>query len=287
MPECVWPAGALLGEGALWDAQDAALLWVDIKAPAVHRFTPSSGARKTWKMPEPIGCIARRAAGGFVAALKSGFALIDLDSGRIERLGAPEPDLPANRFNDGVCDPRGMFWAGSMDDDERKPTGWLYRLDAARRWVRTDGPYICTNGPAFSSDGSRMYHTDTMGRVVYAFEIDAQGLPAGKRPHVRFEADDGFPDGMTVDAEDHLWVAHWGGWRVTRFRPDGSIERVIRLPVSQVTKCAFGGAGLATLYVTTASIGLDAVARKQQPLAGGLFACAVGIRGLPAHRFAG
>ncbi len=286
-PECVWPAGALLGEGAFWDERDRAVYWVDIKAPAVHRYTPASGEKRSWAMPEMIGCIARRASGGFVAAFKSGFAFLDLDSGKIEPIGNPEPDLPDNRFNDGNCDALGRFWAGTMDDGLKQPTGWLYRLDASRRWVKTDGGYICTNGPAFAGDGRTMYHTDTVGRTIHAFDLNVQGLPVRKRAHIRFTESDGFPDGMTVDAEGCLWVAHWGGWRVTRFRGDGSVDRAIRLPVAQVTRPAFGGPGLATLYITTASIELMPEELAKQPLAGGLFACDAGAHGLPAGRFAG
>lgn len=286
-PVCVWPAAALLGEGAMWDEREGAVYWVDIKAPAVYRYIPSSGEKRSWKMPEMIGCIARRESGGFVAALKSGFAFLDLDSGDVEPIGNPEPALPGNRFNDGNCDALGRFWAGSMDDELQRPTGWLYRLDGRRRWVRTDGGYVCTNGPAFAGDGRTMYHTDTLGRAIYAFDLDAQGLPVRKRPHIRFVESDGYPDGMTVDADGRLWVAHWGGWRVTRFRDDGSVERAIRLPVAQVTRPAFGGPDLSTLFITTASIGLTAEARAQQPLAGGLFACETGVHGLPARRFAG
>ncbi|MGQ0676776.1 MAG: SMP-30/gluconolactonase/LRE family protein [Rhodospirillales bacterium] len=286
-PLCVWPAAALLGEGAVWDERDRAVYWVDIKAPAVHRYTPGTGDKRSWKVPEIIGCIARRRGGGFVAAFKSGFVFLDLETGAIERIDNPEPGFPGNRFNDGNCDPSGRFWAGSMDDDLKRPTGWLYRLDAERRWTKTDGGYICTNGPAFTGDGRTMYHTDTLGRVVHAFDLDAHGLPTRKRPHIRFAEDDGFPDGMTVDAEGRLWVAHWGGWRVTRFRNDGTAEFAIRLPVAQVTRPAFGGPGLTTLFVTSASIGLTAEERAQQPLAGGLFACETGVRGLPGRQFAG
>lgn len=283
----MWPASALLGEGAVWDKREQALYWVDIKAPAVHRYVPASGGKRSWKMPEMIGCIARRETGGFVAAFKSGFAFLDLDSGAIEPIGNPEPDLPGNRFNDGNCDPLGRFWAGTMDDDLKRPSGWLYRLDGQRNWVRTDGGYVCTNGPAFSGNGGIMYHTDTLGRVIYAFDLNAQGLPARKRPHIRFAEADGFPDGMTVDADGHLWVAHWGGWRVTRFRDDGSVELVIRLPVARVTRPAFGGSDMTTLFITTASIGLTEKERERQPLAGGLFACETGVCGLPARHFAG
>ena len=286
-PVCVWPAGAMLGEGPVWDQADQALYWVDIKAPAVHRFTPSTGSRRSWPMPEGIGAIARRRSGGFIATLKSGFALLDLETGKVERLGNPEPDIPGNRFNDGKCDAAGQFWAGTMDDDERLATGWLYRFDQDRTWKRLDGPYICTNGPAFSPDGGTLYHTDSVGRDIHAFDLANDGTPVRKRRFVRFSEEDGYPDGMTVDTEGHLWVCHWNGWRVTRFTPEGRIERTIQLPVAQVTSCAFGGSDLATLYITSAAIALTPAARKAQPLAGGLFAVRPGIGGLPAGEFAG
>lgn len=286
-PVCIWPAGARLGEGPVWDLEERALYWVDIKAPAVHRITPSTGERRTWPMPEAIGAIARRKGAGFIATFKSGFALVDLDHGRIEHLGHPEPERPDNRFNDGKCDPAGRFWAGTMDDNEREPTGWLYRFDPDRTWRRLDGPYVCTNGPAFSPDGRTLYHTDTVGREIHAFDLAADGALTRKRRFVKFAEDDGYPDGMTVDAEGHLWVCHWGGWCVTRFTPDGKRERAIRLPVAQVTSCAFGGPDLGTLFITTAAIGLAPEALARQPLAGGLFAVQPGPGGLPPATYGG
>ena len=285
--KCIWPAAAVLGEGPVWDEEEEALYWVDIKAAAVHRYAPASGATQSWPMPERIGCIARRRQGGFVAGLKSWFAFLDLPSARIEPIGDPEPDLPGNRFNDGKCDAAGRFWAGTMDDNEENPTGSLYRLDPDCRWHRIDRGYVVTNGPAFSPDGRTLYHTDSVGRTIYAFDLSPDGSVSSKRSFIEIPTDAGYPDGMTVDSEGHLWVAHWGGWRLTRFRPDGTIERAIELPVAQVTSCAFGGAALDTLYVTTASIGLDAKARAKQPLAGGLFELPVGVQGLPSPRFAG
>jgi sugar lactone lactonase YvrE len=174
-----------------------------------------------------------------------------------------------------------------MDDGERDASGWLYRLDPDRAWRRMDGPYVCTNGPAFGADGRTIYHTDTVGRTIHAFDLSAGGDLSRKRVFTRFAEDDGYPDGMTVDADGFVWVCHWGGWRVTRFAPDGRIDRAVRMPVAQVTSCAFGGPDLATLFVTSASIGLDAATRAAQPLAGGLFAFQPGVRGLPSGAFAG
>lgn len=286
-PDCVWNAGARLGEGPLWVPAEQALYWVDIKAPAVHRLDSRSGERRSWSVPVQIGCIAKRTGGGFVAGTKAGFAFVDLDRNAVVPIANPEPDRPGNRFNDGKCDAAGRFWAGTMDDAEREATGWLYCLDPELQWRRTDGPYVCTNGPAFGPDGRTAYHTDTMGRVVYAFDCAADGQLRNKRPFVRFAAADGYPDGMTVDTDGGVWVAHWGGAQVTRFTPSGAVDTTIALPVSQVTSCAFGGAALDTLFVTTAAIGLDDAARAGQPLAGGLFAVRVDQRGLPAGEFGG
>ena len=155
------------------------------------------------------------------------------------------------------------------------------------RWTRADGPYICTNGPAFSPDFRTLYHTDTVGREIHAFDLAADGTPSRKRRFIRFGDDDGYPDGMTVDAEGHLWVCHWGGWRLTRFTPEGRAERTIRLPVAQVTSCAFGGPELRTLFVTTAAIGLAPEDLARQPLAGGLFAVRPGLSGFAAPLYSG
>jgi xylono-1,5-lactonase len=284
---CIWPAGAVLGEGPLWDERDGALYWVDIKAPAAHRLHPAGGGKTTWPMPEMIGCMAKRRRGGFVAAFQSGFAFIDPARGKIERIGNPEPELQGNRFNDGKCDRAGRFWAGSMDDALVRPTGWLYRLDHDLSWERVDGGYVCTNGPAFSPDGRTMYHADSHGKTVYAYDLSAAGQAANKRVFARFGKGEGVPDGMTTDTDGCLWVCHWDGWRITRFRPDGKVDRVIPMPVARVTSCAFGGPDFDVLYVTSASTGLDAAALARQPLAGGLFALRPGVRGLPEPDFAG
>ena len=285
--KCVWPSAAVLGEGPAWDDEEEALYWVDIKAPAVHRYMPSTGATDGWPMPERTGCIARRRQGGFIAGFKSGLAFLDLPSGRIDRIGDPEPELPDNRLNDGKCDGAGRFWVGTMDDDESKATGSLYRVDPDCRWHRMDSGYVVSNGPAFSPGGETLYHTDTVQRIIYAFDLAPDGSLSNRRTFIVIPPDAGNPDGMTVDADGHLWVALWGGWRLTRFRPDGTTEGTIRFPVAQVTNCVFGGAAFDTLYVTSASIGLDAAARARQPLAGGLFEVRPGIQGLPAPRFSG
>ena len=284
-PVCVWPAEAILGESVLWHSAQQCVYWVDIKRPAVHAYDPVSGKRSTWPMPEPIGCIAPRRVGGFIAGLKSGLALLDLDTDGISPVANPEPDCPGNRFNDGKCDDRGRFWAGTMDDAVVSPSGWLYRLDPNGRCQAMDGPYVCTNGPAFAPGFRTLYHTDTIGRTIYAFDLSREGMLSHRRVFARFGPDDGYPDGMTTDRDGFVWVAHWGGWRVTRFAADGRIDSTIRLPVAQVTNCAFGGSDLGTLYITSAREGLDAAALARQPLAGGLFEIRTQTTGLACQYY--
>ena len=285
---CALPARARLGEGPLWDAGDQALYWVDIKGRAVHRFEPATGRDTQWATPEDVGSLARRARGGLVVALRSGFHTLDLDTGVVRPLARPELDRTENRFNDGKPDRRGRFWAGSMHDPETAPSGALYRLDpdgACRRMV--DG-VVCSNSLCWSLDGRTMYHGDTLRRVVWAWDSDPdRGEIANRRVFAELAADEGAPDGATVDAEGFVWLAHWNGWRLTRRDPAGRVEKIVRLPVQRPTCPAFGGPGLDVLYVTSATVGLSPAELAAQPWAGGVLALEPGVRGVPELRFPG
>ncbi len=245
----------ILGEGTLWSARENALFWTDILAPALNRLSLASGEITRWAMPEPLGWVVERAGGGFIAGFQSGFARLDLDPLRIEHIGDPEPDLPNNRMNDGKADSTGAIWCGTMDFDCEGERGSLYRLAADRQWQRIDSGYGVTNGPAFSPDGKWLYHTDTSKGVVFRFARTAGGV-ARREAFIRFSEADGAPDGMTVDAQGFLWVAHWGGSRVSRFAPDGSLDRSVVLPASQVTNISFAGQALDRLFATSAAQGL-------------------------------
>lgn len=284
---CIWDAGAALGEGPVWVAREHALYWVDIKGGQIHSLSPATGARSSWSTPQQPGSLAPAVDGGFIGAFRNGFAKISLGEAEIvlEAIADPEEDRPGNRFNDGKVDGKGRFWAGTMDDHEKDPSGVLYRLDPDLSWRSLDDGYVVTNGPAFSPDGRTLYHTDTFAGLIHAFDLADNGSLGNKRPFVRIPTDRGYPDGMTVDADGCLWVAHWGGWGLSRFDPEGKLCGQIDLPVAQVTSCAFGGSDLTQLFITTAAIGLDAQARRRQPLAGGLFICEPGVAGLPSPLF--
>ncbi len=174
-----------------------------------------------------------------------------------------------------------------MDRRESSDSGSLYRLDPTLAWSRIDTGYRVTNGPAFSRDGRTLYHTDSARQAVYAFDLAADGSATGRRAHLQFGPGDGYPDGMTVDAEDCLWIAFWDGWCVRRFTPTGETLAEIAVPVQRPTSCTFGGAGLDRLFVTSASRDLSAAERSAQPQAGGLFLIHPGVCGLPDVPFAG
>jgi sugar lactone lactonase YvrE len=235
-----------------------------------------------------VGGLAFRQRGGWIVVKEDGISAVDAASGRRQLLLHPEAHLPGNWFNDCKCDRQGRLWTGSADRAYKEPTGNYYVIDARLTATRFDTGIICANGPAFSPDGRTAYYADSSAYVVYNYAIDpASGAVGPRRLFARVPREDGMPDGMTVDADGFLWIAHWDGWRVTRYAPDGSIDRVIRLPVPRPTAPAFGGDDLTTLYITSASKGLSEAQLKEAPLSGSLFACEPGVSGLPEPSFAG
>ena len=284
--QCIADVQAVLGEGPVWVAREAALYWLDIKGLKIFRLG-DDGTRSEWPTPLRIGSLAPRRSGGFIAGTEDGIAIVDPVADRFEIVASPESDLPDNRFNDGKVDRRGRFWAGTMDDAEKAASGTLYCVDPDLTWSAIDSSYKVTNGPAFSPSGDTMYHNDSARQVTYAFDMDSAGNAANRRTFLQFGAGDGYPDGMTVDSEGYLWIAFWGGWCLRRYSPDGEWVETIKMPVQRPTSCAFGGRDLDRLYVTSASIGLDERALAMQPNAGGLFMVTPGVRGLGDAPFAG
>ena len=283
---CVADVHAVLGEGPLWVPAEQALYWLDIKGRKIFRLD-EAGELSRWPTPFQVGSIASRAGGGFIAGTDQGIAEINLATGRLDVLFNPEENLPHNRFNDGKVDRQGRFWAGTMDDRERGSAGTLYRIGPGLRCTAVDSGYGITNGPAFSPDGRVMYHSDTLRRVTYAFDLDSMGNASNRRVFLQFGEGDGHPDGMTVDSEGCLWIAFWGGWCIRRFSPAGETLQMIELPVEQPSSCAFGGPNLDRLYVTSATKGLDETALAMQPNVGGLFMTSAGVRGLEEVPFSG
>lgn len=305
-PICVWNLKATLGEGPIWSARDHAVWFVDIKRSAVHRFDANIGSHQTFYAPSPCGFIAPKRGGGFIVGCKTGLYAFDPQSGHFELLTHVEPALPGNRLNDGYVDHQGRLWFGSMDDDEVHPHGKLYRYDA-RGLTVMDDDYVITNGPAVSPDGRTLYHNDTLKKIIYAFDLSADGHLSNKRVFAQLDQGvatevsspacyagelahkpvhgDGYMDGPVVDSAGNVWNALFFGWGVNCYAPDGRLIRKVGLPVSNVTKIAFGGPDLKTVYATTAAKGLSADELKAQPLAGGLFRFEVDIAGQPQNEF--
>ncbi|MGK2908462.1 MAG: SMP-30/gluconolactonase/LRE family protein [Sphingobium sp.] len=272
-----------LGEGTLWSARENAVYWVDILAPALNRLSLDDGGVTRWPMPEPLGWVVERAAGGFIAGFKSGFAELDLEPFAIRPIGDPEPHLPDNRMNDGKADASGAIWCGTMDMLEEKDSGSLYRFSADHRWTCMDTSYGVPNGPAFSPCGQWLYHSDTARGIIYRFRRTKEGGIAERAPFVQFAVEtDGHPDGMTVDADGHLWVAHWGGGRISRFTPEGKLEKAITLPARQVTNIVFAGKKLDRMFVSSAATGLLPSEHD-----GAIYEVVSGAVGLPSYHFGG
>ncbi len=282
--ECAFESKDILGEGPVWSVDEQALYWVDIKRALLQRLSPKTGQHDTWKMPSEIGSYALRETGGAIVALRTGFAFFSFENGAIEPIFDPEADLPGNRFNDGKCDRQGRFWAGTMVESESAPNAAFYRLDADRscRTMRTG--VTVSNGLGWSPDNKIMYYTDSPTHNIYAYDFDlASGTISNERVFVHDE--DGFPDGLTVDSEGYVWSAKWNGWKVVRYAPDGSVDRVVKMPVQRPTSCMFGGPDLKQLYVTSASIDLSPEELVRQPLAGSVFVIETDVAGLPEPKY--
>lgn len=277
-----------LGESPVWSERDGRLYFVDLRdTPAIHALDIDSGDEARWPMPEDIGCIVPSSDGNLVAGLRSGFAIFDLARGALDYLVDPEPDTPNTRLNDGKCDARGRLWCGSMNPDSALAEGSLYVLDGRDACTRVCGDWLTPNGIAWSPDARTMYIADTRRGCIDAFAFDAKaGILGERRVFADLGALPGGPDGACVDREGFLWSAIFDGGALLRLDPDGRIDRVLRLPVSKPSSCAFGGRDYRTLFVTTASRALSASRLAAEPLAGHVLALDVGIAGFPPDVFA-
>ena len=281
-------ARTTLGECPLWDSHAHVLYWIDILAPAIHRWDPATGVHDVRATPSLVGSIALRESGGLIAALENGFFTFDFTNGTAELIGDPEAHLPDNRFNDGRCDRAGRFWAGTMSHGEKAPTGTLYRLDPDRSIHPFETGIVIPNSLGFSPDDRTMYFADTVTESIFAYDFDlASGTITNKRLFASTADDPGHPDGSAVDADGCLWNAQFGGARLTRYTPGGKVDRVVQIPTYAPTMCAFGGENLDVLYVTSARRDLSEAELREQPAAGSVLAIDVGVRGLPEPRYAG
>lgn len=277
-----------LCEGPCWDERTGTLVWVDILAGAVHVVDPRTAEHSTHPLQMPVGAVAPRRRGGWVAAVERGFLFLDDAWQPTGAVIAAPGQPPGTRFNDGACDPRGDFWAGTLAYDGTPRVAALYRLEADGCVREVLSGVTNSNGIAWSPDGATMYYVDTGLGTVDSFDVNpVTGTVSGRATLIRITEGDGLPDGLTVDAEGHLWLALWGGGCVRRYTPSGALEAVVELPVALVTSVAFGGSELDELYITTARQGLTPSQQRAQPLAGSIFRHRPGTTGIPVAPFAG
>ncbi len=278
----------LLGEGPVWDFRKKTIYWIDILNGQIHAYTPSDEKHKVVSVFQMIGAMAICKNGRFIAALKNGFGFIDRDSGAVSMITNPEPELPGNRFNDGKCGPDGRFWAGTMSHTDEPEKGSFYLLDKDLSVTKKMERVSISNGISWSLDNKFFYYIDTPTFTVAAFDFDPVNAKiTNKRIVIRIPENEGSPDGMTIDNEGMLWIAHWDGWQITRWNPfSGKKMLSIPFPVARVTSCCFGGENFRDLYITSARTGLTADQLHKQPLAGSLFIIRnIGYEGLPLFEF--
>ena len=279
--ECVAPTSCLLGEGPIWSASEGFLYWVDLKRAKLHRYNPKTGNTRRYDLPIRASALAL-SQGSLLMVGDQEYGLYDVATEHYRQLGEVPVSHLRVRTNDGGIAPDGSFWFGTMDDAEQEPIGRYYRLPASGQIesMRLD-PVMVTNTFCFSPDKQTFYTSDSSNQEILAFDHDPETGVLTERRVFATTGDVGcYPDGSAIDSEGYLWNAQWAGSRIVRYAPDGAIDRIIKLPVSRPTSCAFGGPDLKTLFITSARMGLSEQALDRQPMAGCLFAIDVETAGL-------
>jgi len=282
-PELLFDAKALLGEGPVWDARTQTLHWIDILNKRIY-----INGEVLLELDEFVGCLAPLKSGGLIFTKRFSFWSFESGSSRPTFLSALTDEPSNNRFNDGKCDPRGRFLAGTMDMGEKDPNGSLYSYDG-KSVAKLLGNVTISNGMTWSPDHKTFYCIDTPTHEIKAFDYDLEsGAIANPYLAVRIPNEFGWPDGMTSDMQGNLWVAMWGGAQVTKWDPaTGQLLERIPIPAKNVSSCVFGGENRNELYLTSALVGVDEETLKQYPLTGGVFRLETDVEGMPVFEFAG
>lgn len=284
--EIISESFSLLAESPVFDEHSQAFYWVDIPNGLIHRYQTETKEHNTIAVNQPVGSVCLTKSGKMIAALQNGIHFITAE-GSLQLIADPEADITNNRFNDGKCDAAGRFWAGTMCINGDVKIGTLYCMETDQRFsIKLSGISV-SNGLAWSPDNTIFYFIDTPTQCVQAFDFDIRsGQLSNGRVAINIPKEMGKPDGMTIDDQGMLWIALWGGGKITRWDPhSGKLFHQIQLPVSQVSSCTFGGPQLTDLYITTARVGLDDRSLEQEPLAGAVFVIPNCGKGLPAARF--
>jgi len=288
--ELVLDEKALIGESPIWDEKTGLLYWVDIPSRCLYVYDPSNGSNRRFNVGQQVGTVVCREKGGLLLALEHGFYFFDTITEKLTFINDPEKNLDGNRFNDGKCDPKGRFWAGTMNNKKIIGNANLYVLDEKQKVNKVLDGITISNGIVWSPDNTRMYFIDSITSRVDAFNYDNEsGNIWGRRTVVEFCDDALTPDGMTIDEDGMIWVALWGGSSVRRFDPNnGELLETVTVDASQVTACAFGGPSMDELYITTARVDLSPEELLKEPFAGGLFRAKISVvKGLKSYKYIG
>ena len=276
-----------LGEAVVWSTAEQAVYWTDIFGKVIFR-KKNQGGTKSWILEKSLTSLGFTKTGELVGTFVDGLYKLDLAYGAHQLISSPALNYDDVRFNDGAVDTYGYYWAGTMHmlDPVNNPVGQLFRFHPNQKFAVQDYGFHVPDGPCFSKDGKWMFHTDTLVRqTIFKCELTPNGEMLSRRRFVQIQQQGTYPDGMTLDAEGNLWVALWGGWGVNQYSPDGKLIKHIRLPVSQVTKCIFGGADMNTLFITSASEYLQPEDVIAQPIAGALFSSKTNTQGYAENAF--
>ena len=278
----------LLGEGPVWDFSRKELLWVDIESCKMHLFHLPSGTKTAFQFDSRLGAaVPVENSNQYLLALQKGLTLFDRISGVLHYIDNPETTNPDNRFNDGKCDPQGRFWIGSMSCSGAVAKGSLYRVDTNLKVTKMLSSVSISNGLAWDDKENKMYYIDTPTYQVVSFDFEpGKGLITHSQTAISVPKDHGAPDGMCIDEEGMLWIAHWGGANISRWNPEnGRLLQKVEVPALHTTSCCFGGDELDTLYITSAKTRLSQTELLQYPLSGSVFALRVGVKGKKTRNF--
>jgi len=276
------------GEGIFWNQSDGCIWWTDIEGLSIWSYKPSTAQSSQLPMDDRVCCFAPRQSGGLIIGFADRLSLFDLATREEQFIGRFEPDNDATRVNDGRTDRQGRFIVGGMNEVDGSANSSVYRVDADLSVTKIIHGVACANSTCFSPDGKTMFFADTPDNEIVAYEYDCDsGIVSNRRVHCSFSEEPGLPDGSCVDAEGGVWNAEWEGRRVVRVNTDGVIDQVIEVPVWKPTCCAFGGAELDTLFITTSRFLSDEKSIANEPLSGGLFAVKPGVAGVLDTPFCG
>jgi sugar lactone lactonase YvrE len=284
----IHPYKAILGEGPVWDPASKSILWIDIIQFKILELNTQSSTYRSIDTGSMVGSFALCNDGNLIAAVQEGFVFINRSTGLIEKISDPEEEKKGNRFNDGKCDPAGRFWAGTMSLNEQDNSGSLYTIDSQKNIEKKIDGVTISNGLCWNLDETKFYYIDTPTMEVVQFDFNKEaGYISNKKTIIRIAQEDGYPDGMTIDHAGMLWIAHWGGWQITRWDPStGKKIHRIQMPVSKITSICFGGEDFSDIYVTSANIALTNEELEKEPLAGSTFVIKnTGFKGLPLYEY--